>query len=590
MIISDTIVEKLLDLDQDQLSELKQKQKRTKRSLQFLVLDDNIVSEAELFEKYADFANIPFVRLNPKEISTEALKRIPEIVARQYKAVIFSIEEESGNINIAIDDPDDVQAINFLQKDLGSKAKFHLATTTDILNCLDLYRGDVSQELTEVINVQQEKSDETAQVREEDVAEDSPIAQTVNLLLEYAIKSDASDIHIEPRKDFVQVRYRVDGVLHETQRLPKNILGALVSRIKILSNLKIDERRVPQDGRFKIDMKGNHYALRVSTLPTSDGEKVVMRVLSESAEALTLQQLGIWGKSLEVVKRSIYEPNGMLLITGPTGSGKSTTLFSMLSILNTPEVNISTVEDPVEYKIEGVNQTQVNPQAGLTFAGGLRSLLRQDPNVIMVGEIRDSETADLAVQAALTGHLVLSTLHTNDAATSLPRLLDMHIEPFLIASTTNAVIGQRLVRRLCSHCRERIEIDDTTRQKIMSIIELSHDSNPASLYELEQQAKAGQIGSDQPLSSDEKGIDFIWQAHDGGCNECNHTGYKGRIGIYEVLDISPSIQDLIVKSSTALDIKNLAIDEGMVTMKTDGIIKALRGMTSFEEVFSATKD
>lgn len=589
MIISDTLVEKLLELTPEQLADLKQRQKRSNKSLQALVLEDNLISETNLFEKYAEFANIPFVRLDPKQITPEMLKRIPELVARQYNAIVFGIDQ-AGDVDIATDDPDDVQAINFLQKDLGNKARFHLAPTSDILNCLDLYRGDVSQELSEVINVQQEASDDISQVREEDVSEDSPIAQTVNLLLEYAIKSDASDIHIEPREDFVQVRYRIDGALHETQRLPKNVLGALVSRIKILSNLKIDERRVPQDGRFKIDMKNNHYALRVSTLPTTEGEKVVMRILSESVEALTLGQLGIWGQALEVINRAIREPNGMLLVTGPTGSGKSTTLFSMLSILNTAKVNISTVEDPVEYKIEGVNQTQVNPQAGLTFASGLRSLLRQDPNIMMVGEIRDSETADLAVQAALTGHLVLSTLHTNDAATSLPRLLDMHIEPFLIASTTNAVVGQRLVRRLCNHCRERTEIDPTTKQKVVSIIELSHDADLSYLHTLEQQAKDGRISPDQPLSTSDNDITHIWKAHEGGCSECNHTGYRGRVGIYEVLDISPSIQDLIVKSATALDIKNAAVDHGMVTMKTDGIIKALRGVTSFEEVFSATKD
>lgn len=304
-----------------------------------------------------------------------------------------------------------------------------IAPHESILNALDAYRGDVDKELGEVISIQtDEKKNES--LREEDVAEDSPIAKTVNLLLEYAIRSGASDIHIEPREEYIQVRYRVDGVLKEVNRLPRSIANALVSRIKILSNLKIDERRVPQDGRFKIKLGGRQFAFRVSTLPITDGEKVVMRVLNESNEALPLDKLGYWGKSLATINSALEEPNGMILVTGPTGSGKSTSLFSVLSRMNTPDVNISTIEDPVEYKIPGVNQTQTNVKAGMTFASGLRALLRQDPNIIMVGEIRDGETANLGVQAALTGHLVFSTLHTNNAATCLPRLLDMGIEPF----------------------------------------------------------------------------------------------------------------------------------------------------------------
>ena len=312
------------------------------------------------------------------------MKLIPEPVARQYNAIIFQIDD-NGLIHLALNDPDDIQAVNFLQKELGARLKIYVATRQNIIDCLELYRGDVTEELTHVIDIQKEET-KSQEIKEEDISEDSPIAQTVNLLLE----SNASDIHIEPREDHVQVRYRIDGVLHEVNRLPKNVLNALVSRIKILSNLKIDERRAPQDGRCKIKLNQNTFAFRVSTLPISDGEKVVMRVLSESSEALTLRQLGMWGKSLEIIDKAIHQPNGMMLVTGPTGSGKSTTLFSVLSILNTPDVNISTIEDPVEYKIPGVNQTQTNPKAGMTFASGLRALLRQDPNVIMVGEIRDA--------------------------------------------------------------------------------------------------------------------------------------------------------------------------------------------------------
>ena len=465
MLLSDKLVLKLLSLTPEQTADLTKEQEKTGKSFQQLVLSKNLVAERELTKRYGDYIGVPFVTVEKKDIPDKALKLIPEPVARQYRAIIFKIDD-NGLIHLALNDPDDIQAVNFLQKELGARLKIYVATNQNILDCLELYRGDVTEELTHVIDIQKEEH-KSQEVREEDISEDSPIAQTVNLLLEYAIKSNASDIHIEPREDYVQVRYRIDGVLHEVNRLPKNVLGALVSRIKILSNLKIDERRAPQDGRFKIKLNQNTFAFRVSTLPISDGEKVVMRVLSESSEALTLRQLGMWGKSLEIINKAIHQPNGMMLVTGPTGSGKSTTLFSVLSILNTPDVNISTIEDPVEYKIPGVNQTQTNPKAGMTFASGLRALLRQDPNVIMVGEIRDGETANLGVQAALTGHMVFSTLHTNNAATCLPRLLDMKIEPFLIASTVNAVIGQRLVRRLCKHCRERVAMPNEYNSKFL---------------------------------------------------------------------------------------------------------------------------
>lgn len=591
MLLPDERIKKLVGLSDEQMEDLLEKQKGSGKSLQTLVLEDNIISEKELTEKYAEEIGVPFVVIDRRDITADALGKIPEPVARQYKAIVFNIDEKTGRIDLAIDDPEDIQALNFLQKDLGPKLKIHVATSSNIIEALDLYRGDIGDKLTHVINIQREdEAKQGGEVSEEDLAEDSPIAQTVNLLLEYAIKSAASDIHIEPHEDFIQVRYRIDGVLHEVNRLPRNVLNALVSRIKILSNLKIDERRVPQDGRFKINLGPNRYAFRVSTLPVSDGEKVVMRILSESSEPLTLKQLGIWGNSLQIVNEAIHQPNGMMLVTGPTGSGKSTTLHSVLNILNSPEVNISTIEDPVEYRLEGVNQTQVNPKAGMTFASGLRALLRQDPNVIMVGEIRDGETANLGVQAALTGHMVFSTLHTNDAATCLPRLLDMQIEPFLIASTVNAVVGQRLVRRLCKHCRERVAINnklDNQHKIILEDIEI----DPIKLHELEKQALEDGVGDSAPeLSTTKEGIGHIWLPHEGGCDECNHTGYKGRVGIYEVLDNTAEIQKLIMANATAHEINNQALEDGMIDMKTDGIIKALRGETSLEEVYGATKD
>ncbi len=588
MLLSDKLVLKLLSLTPEQIADLTKEQEKTGKSFQQLVLSKNLVSERELTKRYGDYIGVPFVTVEKKDIPDKALKLIPEPVARQYRAIIFKIDD-NGLIHLALNDPDDIQAVNFLQKELGARLKIYVATNQNILDCLELYRGDVTEELTHVIDIQKEEH-KSQEVREEDISEDSPIAQTVNLLLEYAIKSNASDIHIEPREDYVQVRYRIDGVLHEVNRLPKNVLGALVSRIKILSNLKIDERRAPQDGRFKIKLNQNTFAFRVSTLPISDGEKVVMRVLSESSEALTLRQLGMWGKSLEIINKAIHQPNGMMLVTGPTGSGKSTTLFSVLSILNTPDVNISTIEDPVEYKIPGVNQTQTNPKAGMTFASGLRALLRQDPNVIMVGEIRDGETANLGVQAALTGHMVFSTLHTNNAATCLPRLLDMKIEPFLIASTVNAVIGQRLVRRLCKHCRERVAMPSELQQQIFDLLHTNQEFDNAKMHRLEKRAKEDGVGEDVELSTTETNIDYYWKPHEGGCEHCNHTGYKGRVGIYEVLDNTVEIQKMIIAAATANEIQDQAIKEDMIIMRTDGIIKALRGMTSFEEVFGATKD
>lgn len=588
MFLSDRLVTKLVNLSPDQLEQIEKDQKNSNKSLQELVLANNIISEAELTKRYADYIGLDFINIDKKDITDEALQLIPEPVARQYRAIVFKIDDE-GYIHLAMSDPDDIQAINFLQKELGNKIKLHVATNQNILEALELYRGDVTEELTHVIDIQKEDG-KSQDVNEDDISEDSPIAQTVNLLLEYAIKSSASDIHIEPREEFVQVRYRIDGVLHEVNRLPKNVLNALVSRIKILSNLKIDERRAPQDGRFKIKLSQRTFAFRVSTLPIADGEKVVMRVLSESSEALTLRQLGMWGKSLEIINKAIHQPNGMMLVTGPTGSGKSTTLFSVLSILNTPDVNISTIEDPVEYKIPGVNQTQTNPKAGMTFASGLRALLRQDPNVIMVGEIRDGETANLGVQAALTGHMVFSTLHTNNAATCLPRLLDMKIEPFLIASTVNAVIGQRLVRRLCKHCRERVEMNSELNKEIFETLNFNQDISTEKLHTLEQRAKTDGVGEDDPLSTNTKAITHYWKPHEGGCDRCNHTGYKGRVGIYEVLDNTNAVQKLIISAATANEIQDQAIKEDMITMRTDGVIKALRGFTSFEEVFGATKD
>ena len=594
MHISDGTLEKLLIqskrfADED-IAALKLESQRTHKSMQHIGIDKGMFDEKILTKLFAEYTDIPYIELDPKDIPSDVLNKIPERIARQYGAILFRIDDD-GLQHLAMDDPDDVQAVDFIQKQIGENVRTYIAPHENIETALGNYRGDVDKELSEVIDIQREDEEEVQEeVSDEEVAENSPIAQTINLLLEYAIRSNASDIHIEPREEFVQIRYRIDGVLKEVNRLPRNVHAALISRIKILSNLKIDERRVPQDGRFKVNVAGKQYALRVSTLPISDGEKVVMRILDESNQAVTLDQLGYWGYSMESISEAITEPHGMILVTGPTGSGKSTSLFSVLTQLNHPDVNISTIEDPVEYRITGVNQTQTNEAAGMTFASGLRALLRQDPNIIMVGEIRDRETANLGVQAALTGHLVFSTLHTNNAATCLPRLLDMDIEPFLIASTVRAVVGQRLVRKLDRNTRTAYIPTDEEKDAIIHLFNLRSDQDFSYIHELEKQAAAAGVGGNAPLSTDPKGINTLYKPGEYEDEAGKHNGFKGRIGIYEVLNNTNTIQKLITGNATSNDIQAQAISEGMLTMQTDGLIKALRGETTIEEVLRVTKE
>lgn len=603
MRVSDDLVEKLLKstgkFSEEQVQSLREQEKNDKKPLQDVVVSTNTLSEKELTKLYAEEIDVPFVELSAKELHKDILKLVPERIAKQYRAIAFDVDED-GVVFVAMEDPDDVPAISFLGKQLGKPVRVHMASSSTIAAALDQYSdSNVGTELAKVMAIEdKEPTEET--VDEEDVAEDSPIAQTVNLIIDYGVRAGASDVHIEPRENYVLVRYRVDGILREANKLPRKVLGSLTSRIKILANLKIDEHRAPQDGRFKISINDHIYALRVSTLPIVDGEKVVMRILDESSKAATLEELGYWGIAKATVEHAIVQPHGMVLVTGPTGSGKSTSLFSVLSMLNNPGVNISTVEDPVEYRVPGTNQTQVNPVAGMTFTSGLRALLRQDPNIIMVGEIRDGETADLAVQAALTGHLVFSTLHTNNAATCLPRLLDMNIEPFLIASTIRSVIGQRLVRKLCPDCREFIVPDEPTLTRLGKAFKINDNAAMARIHKLEAEAFEAGIGTKisskiNPLIADsvvttEKTITKIWKAHEDGCDNCSHTGYRGRMGIYEVLANSTEIQKLIVSTATSEQIEKQAEQDGMINMQTDGLIKALRGMTTIEEILRVTAE
>ncbi len=645
MQLNDSTVENLVKdtVDQNKLQELKQEAQQHEKPLQDTLIEREVFSEKDIAKLYAESIGVEFVELGNEKIDAELLNKIPEHIARQYKAVLFEMDQESGSARIAMSDPGDIPAVDSLEKLLGKDIQIYIATEEDINKTLDQYKGSLGSEITKVVpeTATEESEDE---VSEEEVAEDSPVAKTVNLLIEYAIKDGASDIHVEPRENIVQVRYRIDGVLQEANTLPKNLMAALVSRIKIMANLKIDEHRKPQDGRFKIQSPNGTVALRVSILPIMHGEKIVMRLLNESDRALTLQELGFNSSALERMQRAMGQSHGMILVTGPTGAGKSTTLYSVLSSLNSPKVNISTVEDPVEYRLEGVNQTQVNPKAGMTFANGLRALLRQDPNIIMVGEIRDGETANLAVQAALTGHIVLSTLHTNNAATTLPRLLDMGTEPFLIASTVRVVVGQRLVRRLCQECRQPYQPEGDELREIKEEFQieraLPNINENLERYHEELQKQKQEDAEEQTSEADEqaqqndqsdetdhspegatssssqnqektsenlqtqteetskellppKKLDpdsfTIYQPGEG-CDACNGMGYKGRIGIYEVLEVDETISKLIVKNTTSEEIQTAAIDNGLITMQLDGFMKCLKGDTSIEEVLRVTRE
>jgi type IV pilus assembly protein PilB len=488
---------------------------------------------------------------------------------------------QENKLNLALVDPNNLQALEFIEKKSGYKISSYLASEESINHILDQYQ-DVSGEIAEALrNVGTSDIKPTDSLNKtQELFQDAPITRAVNTIIEYAVRANASDIHIEPREKTLKVRYRIDGILHETMSLPTHIHAALVSRIKILSNMKIDEHRVPQDGRFDVTFDKREIDLRVSLSPTVYGEKVVIRLLDKSGGLITLEELGIRGRAFKIIEAGSERPHGMVLSTGPTGSGKSTTLYALLNKMNSPGVNIITLEDPVEYQVDGVNQIQINNAVGLTFASGLRSILRQDPDIIMVGEIRDSETAGLAIQSALTGHTVLSTLHTNGAAGVLPRLLDMEIEPFLIASTVSTVIGQRLVRKICVHCRE------------------TYDASPAIVGEIKNSLVnflPHKGLANQEINLDYKNLPFYEdekiQLYRGrGCDKCQNTGYSGRVGIFEVFSVTNSMEELLVTHATSNDIQKQAEKDGMITMRQDGFMKALEGTTTIEEVVSRTTE
>lgn len=559
------------------------KQAAIKQSIPLLseLVQSGAVHEEDLARSTAKINNLPYVNLSKALINQEILDLLPREIAERYMAVPLGEIKGTGGITrlaVAMLDADNVQAVDFLANKIKRPLKVYVASQAGIQFVLDQYKTNLAEGVDDAISSseREEKADEEAGGKSDAlvIKQDSPISRALNTILEYAVRSRASDIHIEPTEHELKIRCRIDGVLREIMKLPKSIEPALISRIKILSNLKIDEHRVPQDGQFAVRTAGKEVDLRIAISPVVWGEQVVVRLLDKTGSSFKLEEMGYAGRALRTIRKGIKKPNGMILTSGPTGSGKSTSLYALVQEIMDDTVNIVTLEDPVEYKMSGVNQIQVNAEVGLTFASGLRSILRQDPDVVMVGEIRDKETATLAVQAALTGHLVFSTLHTNSAAGVLPRLLDMGIEPFLIASTVNTVIGQRLVRRI----GEKNSKVSSTELETKSIQETLGSLLPKTKEEVARVAL--DMGhKDLPLLSDKaytltKGEDTPQQP----------GGYKGRVGLYEVMDISEAIQGLIIKHATSSEIQRQAIAEGMVTMRQDGYFKALQGLTTLEEV------
>ncbi len=544
----------------EQVSAIKLESINTGKSAEKIILDHNFVSPEQIAQARSKILGVPFIKLENKAISTEILNLVPEAVAKHYQLVPFDRQLEK--LSVAMVDPLDLQVIQFLEKKTGLKVIPFLGYSEDILKAISSqYSQNLTTEVTSALKeVNAYQQQPTSSLDQTEVIREAPVTNIVNQLLEYAVKTRASDIHIEPQENDTRVRYRIDGILHEKVILPKKVHDAVISRIKIMSNLKIDERRLPQDGRFSFEFAGQDIDLRTSTLPTAFGEKIVLRLLPKSDHAPTLPDLGLRGNALKNLEIQILRPHGIILICGPTGSGKTTSLYALLSKLSTTKVNILTIEDPVEYQIPGANQVQANPQIGLTFASALRSFLRQDPNIMLVGEIRDTETADLAIQAALTGHEVFSTLHTNTASGALPRLLDMGIEPFLLASSINAIVSQRILRKICEHCKVNFNPPSEIIENIKFTLGNLLPRKPIQLY---------------------KGA---------GCTECGHSGYLGRTGIYEVLIVSDKIMKLILERSSAQQIEKQAIDEGMITLKQDGYLKVLEGITALEEVLRVGQD
>lgn len=560
------ILEKEKIISKEKMLEIEKEIEGKNIPLEEYLLSKNIIDEDSFYEKAAFYLEIPFVDIKKQIIPHDVLTLIPEPIAQTYK--IISFKRENGFLKIASLDPLNLQIFEFIKRKTDLELKIHLATPSGIKKALQYYHIGLKAELNII-------SKEESYTELQKIGSDLPIIKIVDTLIEYAIIQNASDIHIEPAEKEVNVRYRIDGILKNIMNFPKNIQAGIIARIKILSNLKLDEHRLPQDGRFKINGIDYKISFRVSILPTFHGEKIVLRLLNESSKMLSLEQLGFQSETLSIIKKNITKPHGIIFVTGPTGSGKTTTLYTIMNILNTQEVNISTIEDPIEYHMPRINQSQVAPKIGFTFAKGLRALLRQDPNIIMIGEIRDKETAEIATNAAMTGHLVLSTLHTNDAISSLPRLINMGVPAFLVVGTCNIVIAQRLVRKICKHCSQGYKLNNE------QIEELRKKFNIDSISKILNEK--GKIPEGQNFNN----ISFF---KGKGCNQCDNNGYKGRIGIYEILEMTPELSDLIISKASIEQIAELTRKQKMITMVEDGFIKAANGITTIEEIIRTTMD
>ncbi len=578
-------------MTQDELGQAKDEATQAKEPILSFLVRSNKVTNEQLTQLTAKVTNIPYVNLSEANIDAEILQLLPKESAQRYMAV--PLGEMQNRLAVAMLDAANVQAVDFLSTKIGRPLKVFMASEEGVKKILDQYGADLERGVAGVIDRQAKAEELEAQeekLRQQEqskgkkkdkeatqavtISQDSPISRALSTILEYAAKNSASDVHIEPAEEDLKIRIRVDGVLREIMRLPKSTEPALVSRIKILANLKIDEHRIPQDGQFTIDIEGNDIDLRIAISPVVWGEQVVIRLLDKSSTKLNLEDMGYLGHSLKTIRRGLKNPNGMILTSGPTGSGKSTSMYAMIKEIKNDKINIVTLEDPVEYKIEGINQIQINPGVGLTFASGLRSVLRQDPDIVMVGEIRDKETAELAVQAALTGHLVFSTLHTNSASGILPRLLDMEIEPFLIASTVKTVIGQRLVRRI----GKKNEKYQSTPGETQAINQTIGRLLPKS--EANKPKVAKYLGYESLPLADQN----AYTLYKGIETKSAPGGYKGRMGLYEVFEVNEQIEELILNHSTSGEIQRAAMEQGMVAMREDGYLKALAGKTTIEEV------
>ena len=564
-----------------QLTELKMRAQQIKTPVFSVMTVDGKVTNEALTKTIAEVTNVPYVNLTKAKINPSILALLPEDIAERYMSV--PLGEMQNRLVVAMLDADNVQAVDFLSNKIGRPLKVYAASEEGVRNVLLQYKKDLSNDVMGALDgpakqVENEEAVDNSQLKTKNIktiVQDSPISKALSAILEFAAKNRASDIHIEPLEKELKIRARIDGVLREIMKLPKSTEPPLVSRIKILSNLKIDEHRIPQDGQFSIKTGGKDIDLRIAISPVVWGEQVVIRLLDKTGTDLHLEDMGYHGRALRTIREGLKQTSGMILTSGPTGSGKSTSLYALIQEIKNDAINIVTLEDPVEYKMEGINQIQVNSEVGLTFSSGLRSILRQDPNVIMVGEIRDKETATLAVQAALTGHLVFSTLHTNSAAGILPRLLDMGIEPFLIASTVRTIIGQRLVRRI-SDSKDPYLSDKLESEAVRTAIGDLLPENDSVKAEV-----AADLGYENlPLKGDN-----AYTLYKGKDSPETPGGYKGRMGLYEVFEVTESIQDLILKRSTSTEIQKAAeAEQGMVTMRQDGVLKALAGYTTLAEV------